>query len=166
MSEQFIFRVVSGQERRALFEAAKRVDCAWMPFEFASTRPARKRHSTVTVRPLMGYLFCEGNAAQRRHLMNLRGVFGPVWFIPDLHRATVQRWQADVQATFDANRQAWMNNARLFHCQFKRGQSVRLKMQGLDLFQGKFKAVNPDGTYDIDGPFGRITAEPGSVVAA
>lgn len=166
MAEAFITRVIGGQERKALYEAAKRVDRAWLPFEFASTRPRKKRNGTVTVRPLMGYLFCEGTTAQRDHLMRLRGVFGPVWFIPDHAKQRITDWQDSVEATFEANRIAWANNARLFHCQFKRGQSVRLKMQGLDLFQGKFRAVNLDGTYDIDGPFGKITAEPGNVHAA
>lgn len=165
MTQAFITRI-GAREREVLYEAANRVDRAWLPFEFASTRPRHKRRDTVTVRPLMGYLFCEGTTAQREHLMRLRGVSGPVWFISDWEKPRIEAWKAEVKRTFEANRAAWMSNAGLFHCQFSRGQSVNLRVKGLDLFQGKFRAVNPDGTYDIDGPLGSVTAEPGNVVAA
>jgi hypothetical protein len=162
----FVTRIIHGQERAALAEAAKRVDSAWMPFEFASTRPARRRNSTVTVRPLMGYMFCTATAAQRDHLMRLRGVMAPVWYLPEQHLARIEAYKREVEAAFEANREARQANARQFHCRFKRGQTVMLRMKGLDLFRGKFRAINPDGTYDIEGPFSRITAEPGSVEAA
>ena len=166
MADAFITRCVSGKEREALWEAAQRVDRAWLAFEFASTRSHRNRHGTVTVRPLMPYLFCEGTAAQREHLMRLRPLYGPVWFIPDRQRAAIAAYQESVEEIFRQNFWAWRSNARVFHCQFKRGQSVRLRQNGMDLFIGKFEAVNPDGTYEIDGPLGRVKAEPGKVEAA
>ena len=165
----FIVRVVNGQERRAIVEADRRVTSAWMPFSFESTRPQRKRRARVTVRPIMGYMFCIGNADQRQHLLKHRSIFGPTWFIPEVERFRIAQYMMAVEAQFDGNLLAWRRNARLFHCQFKKGQTVRLKQEGLDLFQGKFKAVNDDGTYYIEaevmGQVVRVNAEPESVIA-
>lgn len=171
MSElNFIVRVVHGKERQALAEAAKRVTTAWLPFSFESTRPHRKRRATVTVRPVMGYMFVKATPAERDHLMKARDVFGPVWYVPDRQATRIADYQREVEAAFDANRRAWMENARAFHCRYKPGQAVRLKQEGLDLFLGKFQAVNPDGTYRIEsevmGQAVRIDAEPMTVDAA
>jgi len=164
----FICKIRSGDERKTLAEAAKRCTEVWLPFEFASTRPTHKgkKRARVTVRPIINYLFCLGTTAQREHMLQLRGVSGPVWFVPDHELQQVDLYKRQVETIFDANRNAWMANARQFHCQFKRGQTVRLRQNGLDLFQGRFECINPDGTYSITGPLGRVTAEPGNVAHA
>lgn len=171
MSElNFIVRVIHGKERQALAEAATRVTTAWMPFSFESTRPHRKRRATVTVRPVMGYMFITATAAQRDHLMKARNVFGPVWYVPESQSARIEQYKMGVEAQFNRNLIAWCNNARAFHCRYKPGQAVRLKLEGLDLFLGKFQAVNPDGTYRIEsevmGQAVRIDAEPMTVDVA
>jgi transcription antitermination factor NusG len=116
----------------------------------------------------MPYLFCRATGAERDHLLELRDVFGPVWYIPPQQVGAVDQYRRDVERAFSENRAAWQRNARLFHCQFRRGQIVRLKRDGLDLFMGKFRAVSDDGRYEVDAEmFGRtvlVRAEPHAVM--
>lgn len=167
-----IMRCLRGQERAALEAAAERMDAAWLPYTFESRRigQGRRKRFTIRVAPLMGYLFCRGSVDQVRHAQRHRSIMGPVWFVPDRSAQGVARWRQGVERAFNDNRDAWLRNERLFHCQFKRGQAVRLRQEGHDLFMGKFLAVLDDGRYEVEADLmGRtvsIMAEPGTVCAA
>lgn len=162
----FICRVKQGNERKTLTEAAKRVAHAWVPFSLESTRPRGKSRSTVIVRPLMGYMFVRSTTAERDHLMSLHGVIGPVWYVFPHAQPKIDAYKREVEATFRANRIAWATDAATFHCRYKPLQAVSLRVRGMELFKGTFRAVRDDGLYEIDGPWGRVVAEPSNVAEA
>lgn len=164
---KFICRVKAGTERKTLLEAERRTDSAWLPFSLESTRRRRKREPVATIRPIMPYLFCEATHDQMMRLLQYRDIFAPTWFIPKWQERQVADYRAKVEAEFNENRQAYLTDANVFHCNFKPGQAVQLRNEGMDLFAATFKAINDDGRYELEAEmFGQsvpITAEPQNV---
>jgi hypothetical protein len=169
MTLRFITRVQGNTERATIVEAKRRVEWAWLPFSFESTRPKRKRDAVVTVRPIMPYLFGMATKAQLMRLMDYRSVFGPTWFVPDREWGGLMAYVEDVEREFANNVQAYLDDERAFHCQFKAGQSVRLRQRGLELFPATFLAITDEGLYrcetDMMGRKVAVDAKPQHVVA-
>lgn len=161
---RFICRIKAGTERKTLREAAKRVTSAWLPFSLQSTRPRKKRASVATVRPIFQYIFCEATHLEMMHLLQYRDIFAHPYFIPRHQEPQVEEFKSRVEAEFEKARKAYLTDTRAFHCNFKRGQIVQLRNEGMELFPATFQGIHEDGRYELSAEMlGRevdILAEP------
>ena len=145
----FICRPRGGSERQALEMAAQRVTEAWLPHILQSRRKARRKAYEVSAPPLLSYMWVRATPAQRDHLLESKLVHGPLWYLDTPRKlADYYAWRAEVEAAFDAARESYVRNTRQFHHNYKRGQAVRLRQQGMDTFFGKFRAQVEGGQND------------------
>lgn len=175
MSEtlHFILRCKSGTEKTTLRDAAEICGSAWLPMAFESHRTGRgagRRDVSVRMTPIMPYLFLEASHDAFLRISDHKHTFGAAWFLTmPRQREDIALYRRQVEAVAISNFNKWRIDARAFHCNFKKGQTVNLHKNGMDLMPAVFDGMCDDGRYSLSvemmGQAVKVLAEPHHVAA-